>query len=57
MALLTQDQERAIVRRIEEDPPAGYEDLASDYVAHAWDMFRVLVGPDDARIAVARYFG
>ncbi|WP_193636271.1 hypothetical protein [Brachybacterium subflavum] len=57
--MLTRGQERAIVQQMRADLPQGLdsEQLASDYVALAWDMFEVLVVPDDARIAVARYFG
>lgn len=57
--MLTRGQEQAVVQQMRADLPHGLdsEQMASDYVALAWDMFSVQAEPDEARLAVARYFG
>lgn len=50
----TENEQRTVAGMLHVGPA---EDMASEYVALAWDRHGALVSPDEARLAVARWRG
>ncbi|WP_193636280.1 hypothetical protein [Brachybacterium subflavum] len=48
----TENEQRTVAGMLHVGPA---EDMASEYVALAWDRHGALVSPDEARLAVARW--
>lgn len=53
-AMWTENKQRIVAGMLHAGPS---EDMASEYVALAWDRHSALVSPDEARLAVARWRG